>query len=207
MASITLRPAIEQDIPVMLTVYFSAFASSPLNARCFPPSDRDVQRFWSAWIEKNIAAPDTHVVVAEDTDGDMLGWVRWVRKSRQTSWAAAAAVIDPTTYPAVGDRALVARFFQANADATRGIVGDEAHWFLSMIVTAPEAQRRGVGSALMRFGVERADEEGWMAYVNSSKNGRGLYEKFGFQVVGQSEFEELGMVQFHMTREARNRVG
>jgi ribosomal protein S18 acetylase RimI-like enzyme len=41
-----------------------------------------------------------------------------------------------------------------------------------------------------------------MSYLNSSGEGRGLYEKFGFEVIGTSEFPELGMVQYHMRREA-----
>jgi hypothetical protein len=54
---------------------------------------------------------------------------------------------------------------------------------------------------LMKFGVERADAEGWMSYLNSSHAGKGLYEKFGFNVVGTTEFPVL-VVQYHMRREA-----
>jgi hypothetical protein len=53
----------------------------------------------------------------------------------------------------------------------------------------------------MKFGVERADAEGWMSYLNSSHAGKGLYEKFGFNVVGTTEFPVL-VVQYHMRREA-----
>ncbi|KAM5352055.1 hypothetical protein ACJ41O_004778 [Fusarium nematophilum] len=206
--SIIIRRATKQDVPAMLDVFFSAFSSSALNQRCFPRSDPTVQTFWSSWIDKNIGADDdeaTHMLVAEESSSgsgsgsDILGWARWVRKPVPSP----PVTLSPAMYPPAGDPDLAARFFQANVDATADIVGGEAHWFLSIIVTAPEAQRRGVGSALMRFGVEKADDEGWMAYVNSSAEGRALYERFGFAVVGTSEFEELGMVQFHMRREAK----
>lgn len=138
------------------------------------------------------------MLVAED-DSQILGWARWVRRENPP---LSGKQIDPSTFPASGDRATAADFFQRNADETFKHVAGEKHWFLSTIATAKEAQRRGAGSALMRFGVERADQDGWMSYLNSSGEGKGLYEKFGFRVVGTSEFPELGMTQYHMKREA-----
>ncbi|KAF4417628.1 Puromycin N-acetyltransferase [Fusarium austroafricanum] len=138
------------------------------------------------------------MLVAEDNI-QILGWARWVRREKPL---ASIKQLDPSAFPASGDQATAAHFFQKNADATFKHVDGEKHWFLSTIATEKEAQRRGAGSALMKFGVERADQEGWMSYLNSSGEGRGLYEKFGFHVVGTSEFPDLGMVQYHMKREA-----
>lgn len=83
----------------------------------------------------------------------------------------------------------------------------QEYWFLSTIVTAPEAQRRGVGSALMRFGVDKADEEGWMSYLNASADGKALYERFNFVVVDSTSFGELGMTQYHMKRDPKSGKG
>lgn len=198
MSSITIRPATHDDIPQMLDVFFSAFSSSPLNKRCFPPSSPDVQAFQTSFLQSSIDDKnDNFMLVAED-DGQILGWARWARRENPPR----GKKLDASTFPASGDQATAVDFFQKNADATAKYVAGERHWFLSTIATAKEAQRRGVGSALMRFGVERADEEGWMSYLNSSGEGRGLYEKFGFKVIGTSEFPELGMVQYHMRRDA-----
>ncbi|KAF4469284.1 puromycin n-acetyltransferase [Fusarium albosuccineum] len=199
MASITIRPATQQDVSSMLSVYFSAFSSAPFQQRCLPPSDPEVQAYTTSRIEKSIGAPGAHILVAESgSEPGILGWVRWVRRPVPSPHV----ILSPSDYPAAGDQALAARFFQANADASAKYVAGEAHWFLSTIVTAKEAQGCGVGSALMQFGVARADDEGWMAYVNSSEEGKKLYKKFGFKVVGQSEFPELGTIQYHMKREA-----
>lgn len=62
-------------------------------------------------------------------------------------------------------------------------------WRLSWLSVAPEAQRRGVGRALLRWGVERGEEEGVPVVLESSEAGRGLYAGAGFEVVGWQTFE------------------
>ncbi|KAJ4326864.1 hypothetical protein N0V84_002690 [Fusarium piperis] len=203
MASIIIRPATEQDIPSMLSVYFSAFSPSLFSQRCFPSSSPDVQAWQADKLRSQIgAARGNHVLIAESDSGSVLGWARWVRRPAAPS---TKTILSESDYPSSGDRALAVRLFQANADATCKHTMGESHWFLSTIATAREAQRRGVGSALMQFGVDKADEEGWMAYLNSSPEGKGLYEKFGFRVVDESEIPELDIVQYHMKRVARNK--
>ncbi|KAF5673200.1 puromycin n-acetyltransferase [Fusarium heterosporum] len=198
MSSITIRPATHDDIPEMLNVFFSAFSSSPLNKRCFPPSSPDVQVFQTSFLQTSIDDKNENFMLVAEDNSQILGWARWARRGTPPR----GKKLDPSMFPASGDQATATDFFQKNADATVKHVAGEKHWFLSTIATAKEAQRRGVGSALMRFGVERADEEGWMSYLNSSGEGRGLYEKFGFKVIETTEFPELGMVQYHMRREA-----
>lgn len=51
---------------------------------------------------------------------------------------------------------------------------------LDTLATHPDYQRRGAGSALMEWGCKMADEAGVAAYVDASKSGAPLYEKFGF---------------------------
>lgn len=52
-----------------------------------------------------------------------------------------------------------------------------------MIATTPEFQGQGGGSALIRWGLERADAEGSDAYLESSPDALSLYRKFGFEEV------------------------
>ncbi|OHE96130.1 acetyltransferase [Colletotrichum orchidophilum] len=51
---------------------------------------------------------------------------------------------------------------------------------LDTLVTHPDYQRRGAASMLLRWGCELADENGVGAYVDASKAGALLYERFGF---------------------------
>ncbi|KAL6914230.1 hypothetical protein ACHAPO_008842 [Fusarium lateritium] len=198
MSSINIRPATHDDIPLMIQVFFSAFSSSPLNKRCFPPSSQEVQAWQEILIRRNIDNKDDNYMIVAEQDSCILGWARWARREQPLS----GKQLKRSSFPASGDQETARNFFQANNDAAIKYIAGEKHWFLSTIAVAKEGQRRGVGSALMKFGVERADEEGWMSYLNSSEEGKGLYEKFGFNVSGTSEFVELGMVQYHMRREA-----
>jgi len=60
---------------------------------------------------------------------------------------------------------------------------------LFLLVVLPEYHRKGAGTMLLRWGLERADELGLEAYLEASMMGRPLYEKFGFQVVDTMRYD------------------
>jgi GNAT superfamily N-acetyltransferase len=60
---------------------------------------------------------------------------------------------------------------------------DEPHWYLEILGARADRRGRGVGSALMAPMVERCDEEGLPAYLESSKRENlAFYHRFGFEV-------------------------
>ncbi|KAI9147811.1 Puromycin N-acetyltransferase [Paramyrothecium foliicola] len=206
---LSLRSAEAADVSEMVEVLFSAFKESRFSNRCFPPSDPECHEFYATWAIKNINDQASHMllVVAEDEEDRsrpprIAGWARWVRRPAPDPAAEEPPrlVFTADMYPRAGDGEFAARFFQANYDVSRRIVGHDAQWFLSMMVVRQDFQRRGVGALLMQYGVEKADEDGWMAYVNGSAEGKGLYERFGFRTVEVSEFED-GAKTWHMKRD------
>lgn len=63
---------------------------------------------------------------------------------------------------------------------------DEPHWYLSMIGVDPARQGRGLGSALLKHTLASIDADGAAAYLESSNpKNVPLYERFGFEVIGQ----------------------
>ena len=62
---------------------------------------------------------------------------------------------------------------------------EEPHWYLAMIGVDPARQGRGYGSALLKESLRRCDEDGVIAYLESS-NAKNvpLYERYGFEVMG-----------------------
>ncbi len=60
----------------------------------------------------------------------------------------------------------------------------EPHWYLALLGTDPDHQRRGHGDALVRPVTDRADETGVGCYLESSKESNvPYYRRFGFEVV------------------------
>ena len=59
----------------------------------------------------------------------------------------------------------------------------EKHVLMCVLIADPSAQRRGVGSALLREGLKIADEMGVRAWIDASPQGLGLYKKFGWEEV------------------------
>lgn len=61
----------------------------------------------------------------------------------------------------------------------------EPHWYLPMIGVDTCRQNKGYGAALMRRALERCDQEGLPAYLESSSpRNISLYHRFGFEIVG-----------------------
>jgi len=71
----------------------------------------------------------------------------------------------------------------------------EPFWYLALIGVDPNAQGRGIGGALMRHAVARCDEEGAIAYLESSNpRNVSLYERHGFEKLGEIQIGEAPVV-------------
>ncbi|KAL4871215.1 hypothetical protein BDV12DRAFT_194577 [Aspergillus spectabilis] len=76
--------------------------------------------------------------------------------------------------------------FFGREERERGrVMGDTKHYYLDTLATHPDYQRQGAGSMLLKWGCDLADEQGVGLYVDASKAGAPLYERFGF--VDESE--------------------
>ena len=60
------------------------------------------------------------------------------------------------------------------------------HWYLPLIGVDSSRQNSGIGSGLIKFGLERSDREGLPAYLEST-NPRNvpLYRRFGFEALDE----------------------
>ena len=60
------------------------------------------------------------------------------------------------------------------------------HWYLAVLGTDPIHQGKGIGSALLAPILERCDNEGTGAYLESSKESNiAFYRRHGFEVTGE----------------------
>lgn len=63
------------------------------------------------------------------------------------------------------------------------IIGTQAYFMLDSLATHPDHQRRGCGSILLKWGIEKADTLGLPMYLTTSTAGRPIYERNGFELV------------------------
>jgi ribosomal protein S18 acetylase RimI-like enzyme len=80
----------------------------------------------------------------------------------------------------------------------------EPHWYLMILGVDPELQGRGLGSALVREGVARADEANCPCYLETSEERNlAFYERHGFAVVETATLGKGGPTAWAMRREPR----
>jgi ribosomal protein S18 acetylase RimI-like enzyme len=68
----------------------------------------------------------------------------------------------------------------------------EPHWYLTLIAVDAYQQGQGFGSMLMKHALKRCDEDGKMAYLESSNpRNISIYERHGFEVMGEVKVGEF----------------
>ena len=87
------------------------------------------------------------------------------------------------------------RFQKAQEDCMEKFLGSGAlddMWYLKVLAVHPGYQRRGVGAALLDWGLKHARARGEKAYLEATLFGKGLYLKRGFTTVGELLVGEEG---------------
>lgn len=82
----------------------------------------------------------------------------------------------------------------------------DPHWYLGVLGTRVANQGKGIGSALLGPVLDRCDESGMPAYLESSKYSNiAFYRRHGFEVTGEIQLPLGGPMVWPMWREPRPR--
>lgn len=174
-----IRAATAADRPAIVAVLAAAFADDPALAWIFPDVARRparLVRFFHLITRADARLPLAHVALA--ADGAIAGAALW-RPPGQ--WAL------PTT-SLIANLPRLAATFTAALPRTLGLMGamdhqhdPRPHWYLQFIGVAPSAQGQGVGGALLRAGLARAD--GQPCYLETATPSNvGLYQAHSFGI-------------------------
>ncbi|CAJ0543151.1 Ff.00g004350.m01.CDS01 [Fusarium sp. VM40] len=169
-----------EDIPGLTQVWFAAF-TDPGIRRIWP--DTPSVRSW--WDDANghdlthkpfqryikIVDPDSNDQFGRPRIAAFAKWdtsMPWERGRRYPPWTddQPGQVCD--------------EFIAKEENERLRVMGEQKHYYLDTLVTHPDYQRCGAGSMLMKWGCDLADADGVAAYVDASKSGAALYERFGF---------------------------
>lgn len=177
---LTLRPAIAADAAELADIYFSAFTHDTISLLVFPRNNRVPWNWWHASILDEISDPNAHFLCIVDpsspTPDKILSYAKWNSPSAPMS-------TDLPAWPEGGDHALANYFFGGLVNAHERIMRGRRHWYLELVATRPEEQGKGAAGKLLRWGIQRADEEGTETYLEASPDGKPIYEHFGFREV------------------------
>lgn len=197
-----LRPGKPEDVPEFVKIFFDGFSNHPITARVFRPGTKEAMDFWQNSLASEIKDTNARFLAIEDistTPPTMAAFAKWNRVEASDNPPAEL----PNNWPSNGDTDLAKRFFGELGAKHAEIMGGREHWYLELIATRADYQRRGLGVMLVQWGIDRADEEGWECYLDSTPEGKRLYHKLGFATVCTTEYPDISYRHEFMVREKR----
>jgi ribosomal protein S18 acetylase RimI-like enzyme len=175
-----------------------AFHDDPAWVWLFPDPARRARILpWLFRVGFDVTAADVHA-----TAGRVLGAARWLPPGTSPMRVGPTLRALVTTPVRLGGT--TSRFFAYGraVETMRAEVAPREHWYLAGIGVDPAAQRRGIGGALLRPGIEAAERAGVAAVLltNNAANLR-FYESHGFETVREGETPPGGPHAWAMVRQ------
>jgi ribosomal protein S18 acetylase RimI-like enzyme len=200
-----IRRATMSDVPRLARLFAAAFARDPLFdwlARAGNKRQLALQRFF-AWVLERRTLPHGETWVSAD-GGAAAAWIppyAQMSPSRLDDLRMLPVILRLTGLTRLPrGAALAAAMEQAHPQAP--------YFYLAFIGVAPRLQGAGLGSALLRQTLARADAAGASAYLeNSNPRNLKLYEGFGFSVTREVKARADAPPIYAMWRPAGTRQG
>lgn len=199
--SSAVRLARADEVGRLSEVLADAFDDDPVMRFLVPGGDRyraRLARLFRIELRSMLRLGGTWVV--DDGDGHVQGvavWAppdRWKQSSAAAVWAALPAL---RVFGRSIRRAIAALGAMAYAHPE-----EPHHWYLSTLGTAAAHQGKGVGGQLLRTVLDRCDDQGLPAYLESSKpENLPYYARFGFEPRGELELSPGGPTIVPMWRD------
>lgn len=169
------------DVSRVLAILVAAFRKDPA-ARALYPTDSEYDRYFSGFL----MAFGGRAFDEGTVDVDMSGRAAalWFPPGIEPNDEAIIAYMEDTIPP---ERLGV---LSAGMEIQNAMHPHETHWYLPWMGVIPEAQGSGLGSALLRTGLARADTDGLPTYLEAtSRLNAALYARHGFRMTGVVEVE------------------
>ncbi len=175
--TIETRSATPDEMPQAVASIVAAFITDPV-ARFAWPSPHDYLHAMPLLTREFGRASFEHGTTYVTTD--FCGAALWLPPGVHPNGEAFEKLLRETATPEHLDD-LLATFEKMEQSHP-----DDPHWYLPLIGVEPNAQGKGLGGALMHHAVARCDQEGVLAYLESSNpRNISLYQAHGFEVMGE----------------------
>jgi ribosomal protein S18 acetylase RimI-like enzyme len=191
-----IRTAHVDDVDAVAAVLTASFHDDPVMSWAWPDPHIRTQRLHGLWTFMAGVAyiPRGASSVVPGGDGAAL-WTAPGQLPDEEFWVANAGRFVALLEGDIGRLGILSDQMDANHPH------DREHWYLLAIGVSPAAQGRRLGSALLAHTLAVADEAGAPAYLEAtSTRSRALYERVGFEVIGQIDVPD-GPPMWPMWRE------
>lgn len=175
--TVEITCATPDRVPDLATLIGRAFSDDPMALwPLHPDAAEEEVRLWFLWFDEMLA-PLGMLWEA----GRGLGAAAWFPPGEDERFLEIDRAVRPRVASLTDDGAArYAEFW----DWIEAHSPDEPHWFLDHVAVAPEQRGKGVGSGLVRFGLDHARADGVPAFLETARpENVGLYEHLGFRVV------------------------
>jgi ribosomal protein S18 acetylase RimI-like enzyme len=200
MAEPLVRMPVRGEVRDAADVLVDALADDPAWSHVLPdPATR--RRALGSLVAVALADAGGHARVAVE-GRRVVGAAVWQPPGRYPMTPARQARALPRMARFLATTPRAARRIRRLGDALDAVFPSEPVRYLQILGVAPDAQGRGVGSALLRRGLEAADVGGEVVYLETGKEANvGLYQRHGFVLVAPgAPVYDGGPVMWRMRR-------
>ncbi|MEA2473399.1 MAG: hypothetical protein QOE06_1314 [Thermoleophilaceae bacterium] len=180
-----IRRAGSEDLPAVARTLARAFRDDPVMEWFFPDPERRrayVERMFRLRVRSLLDQDETY------TTEDHLGAAVWAQPKRWELPPLRGLALMLRIVPMTRGRTPLLATGWSKIDAAHP---REPHYYLAILGTEPDAQGRGIGSALLAPVLDDCDRNEIPAFLESSKESNlAFYGRHGFRVTGELDLPE-----------------
>jgi GNAT superfamily N-acetyltransferase len=194
----TVRKASAPDVPQLADALARAFQHDPGFSHLLPDAGDRTERL-RGFFETELRGIGIPLGLAWTTD-EVVGGAIWLPPEAWRVPVTTTLRELPSMAGVFGRRLSLA--FRSRLRMEGRHPRKPPHWYLAVMGVAPEWQGKGLGTALMRPGLDSLDAGGTPAYLEASTpRSRALYARHGFAVTGEFSLPSGGPPLWQMWRE------
>ena len=185
--AMSILPASEDDLPTLIRIHMAGFAHDNPSRLMFENNEQDEARLLER-LKARHSDPKVAVIKAVSKDtGKILGWqaCRFLDKGDDVeSKVTPIAGFEAAKHEETDNVRTLRSVLKEDAiRVQRDWMADRKYIHFNTLVVDPAAQGHGVGTALVRWVTDKADEQGIYCWLQASRAAHGIYLRAGYRDV------------------------